>query len=139
MSEMPKDDRDVSVSAALHCLQSKREADCSVCMASSLPWRNTTVGSVQKHPTGPAQDTHQLSTSKASETVTEVTSEDGRVCLSSKAELKRPDFHHRDRVNPLIKALPSLICRSRKRTLLEPECMMFRVISWTVVMQHHPS
>ena len=70
-------------------------------MASSLPWRDTTVGSVQKHPNEMAHDPRQQSGSKASETLNEVSADDGRVCLTSKAKSRHPEFHCHDCVTAL--------------------------------------
>lgn len=127
------------LSSLFASLPIRRGSECAVCMASSLPWRDTTVGGVPKRPNEMAQDACQMSASKVSETINELSSEEGRVCLSSKAEISHPEFHHHDSVAPLIKAPLSLNCRSCKPFFLKSKCTMLRAIPSAMILHHRRS
>ena len=54
-----------------------------------------------------AHDARQLSASKVSDTINEVSAEDRRVCLTSKAGMNLPQLHPHDCATALIQTLPN--------------------------------
>ena len=78
-----------------------------MCMSSSLPGCQTSVGSVRKRSDEMADDARQLSASKVSETINEVSAEYGRVRLTSKARMHHPKSHHHDCVTALTQTWPN--------------------------------